>query len=264
MSAKKPKKIILKVDNITVQRPFGGPILENISFDVYEGEFLSIVGASGGGKSTLLRSLAGLFPPVSGKIYFRDEEMRAPRVEVGLVYQSYALFPWRTALENVEFGLELRNIPRVKRRQVAVEALELMGLSEDKDKFPIELSGGMQQRVAIAREIVNKPKVLMLDEGFSALDVQTCRQTEEQLLHLQAKFKMTIILVTHMLEQALALSDRVIVISDGEIKETLELDGGKRPRDIDQPEFRKLLRSTEALIRPTPKIEMFVRDLAGV
>ena len=257
------RKKIMSIEGISIHRTIGQPVLESISFDVYQGEFLSIVGASGAGKTSLLLAMAGLIQPVSGKILLKTDEIAAPRVEIGLVYQSYALFPWRTALENVEFGLELRDVPGTKRRQMAIEALELVGLSEDKQKYPIELSGGMQQRVAIARELVNKPDVLLLDEVFSALDIQTRRQTEEQILQIQKKLGITIVLVTHMVDQALALSDRAIVISGGSIKRIIQLEG-KTPRSTDAPEFRKLLHSTEALIKPTSKIDTFMKDLETV
>jgi len=257
------REAVMAVDDVTLRRSVAEPILEGISFEVYEGEFLSIIGASGIGKTTLLQSMAGLIRPVSGRISYKGGEVAAPRVEIGLVYQNYALFPWRTALENVEFGLEIKDIPRARRRQMAAEALDLMGLAEDKHKFPIELSGGMQQRVAIARELVNKPDVLLLDEGFSALDIQTRRQTEEQIIQIQKELGITIVLVTHMVDQALALSDRAIVLSDGRIKKVMALEG-RKPRDTDAPAFRKLLHETEAMIRPTPKIETFVKDLEAI
>ena len=254
------KKTIMSIKDLTLTRPIAGKVLERLCFEVYEGEFLSIIGSSGAGKTTLLQAMAGLIEPESGKITFKGNEVTNPRVELGLVYQNYALFPWRTAIENVEFGLEIRNLPRDKRRQMAKEALDLLGLLEDKDKYPIELSGGMQQRVAIARELVNNPKVLMLDEGFSALDVQTRRELEEEMLHLQKELGLTIILVTHLVEQALSLSDRALVLSDRKIKKTIEL-SGKRPRNVDDSGFRKLLRTTESLIRPTPKIDAFVKEM---
>jgi NitT/TauT family transport system ATP-binding protein len=254
------KKTIMSIKDLTLVRPIAGKILERLSFDVYEGEFLSIIGTSGAGKTSLLQAMAGLIEPECGKIIYKSSEVTKPRVELGLVYQNYALFPWRTALENVEFGLEIRNLPREKRRQMAKEALDLLGLLEDKDKYPIELSGGMQQRVAIAREIVNNPKVLMLDEGFSALDIQTRRELETEMLILQKELGLTVVLVTHLVEQALSLSDRALILSGGKIKKTIEL-SGKRPRNIDEAGFRKLLRETESLIRPTPKIEVFVKEM---
>ncbi|MGC9058185.1 MAG: ABC transporter ATP-binding protein [Candidatus Micrarchaeia archaeon] len=258
------EKVIMRIENVSLRRPLSGPVLENISFDVYEGEFLSIVGMSGTGKTTLLQALAGILPCASGSIYYKDELIIKPRVEIGLVFQNYALFPWRTALENVEFGLEIRNVPMQKRRQIAMEALDLLGVGNSKDKYPIELSGGMQQRVAIAREIVNKPKILMLDEGFSALDVTVRRQTERYLLDFQRRFGMTIILVTHMVDQALSLSNRVIVLSDGGIKKIIRLAAGRRPRNIDKPSFRRLLHETEVLLKPTSHMDVFVKDLKSI
>src|SRR4030095_2499666 len=167
-------KTVMRIENITLVRG-EETVIENMSFDVYKGEVLSIVGTSGAGKTTLLQALAGVLPTAAGKIYFNDSELIKPNASLGLVYQSYALFPWRTALGNVEFGLEIKGVHHVKRKQMAEDALDLMGLLEHRDKYPIELSGGMQQRVALARVLVNEPKVLMIDEGFSSLDVQTRR-----------------------------------------------------------------------------------------
>lgn len=254
---------IIRVEDMSIERPGAGAVLNGISFEIRSGEILSIVGSSGTGKSTLLSALAGLLKPTVGKIYFRDNEVRKPRVEVGLVFQNYALFPWRTALENVAFGLEIKGIPKSQKLKIASEALDLMGLLEHRDKYPTELSGGMQQRVAIARELVVRPDVLMLDEGFSALDVQTRRKTEEYIVEIQKKLGITVILVTHLVDQALAYSDRVIVLNQGKIIKTLELHSEK-PRDVDAASFRKLLRSTEALIKPPSKSDVFVSELEMV
>ncbi|MEW6722111.1 MAG: ABC transporter ATP-binding protein [Candidatus Micrarchaeota archaeon] len=254
------KEPIMRVEDVTLSRSGEENIIEHISFDVMPGEFLSIIGGSGAGKTTLLQALAGLLAPAGGVVYLSGREVTRPTARVGLVYQDYALFPWRTALQNVEFGLEMRGIPHDERRQLAEAALDLMGILEHRDKFPVQLSGGMQQRVAIARVLVNKPEVLMLDEAFSALDVQTRRKLEEQLLQIQAELGITVILVTHLVEQALALSDRAVIVNRGKLEKVISLNG-KKPRDIDAPEFRELLRETEALIKPTPKLDIFVKDL---
>ncbi|MFN7990787.1 MAG: ABC transporter ATP-binding protein [Candidatus Micrarchaeia archaeon] len=257
------KDAVLRLENVTLRRTDSENVLEDISLEVYEGEILSVIGGSGAGKSTLLHALAGLLAPVSGRITFRGKPLSGPTAALGLVYQGYALFPWRTAIENVEFGLELKNIPRAARKQLGEEALDLLGMLEHRDKYPIELSGGMQQRVAIARVIVNRPDVLMLDEGFSALDVQTRRSIEKQIIRIQEELGITIILVTHLVEQALAISDRAVVIDRGKVGGIIELDG-KRPRDIDDPEFRELLRRTETMIRPVQKMDRFVKDLKSI
>lgn len=253
-------KEVLRVESLALVRNKDEKIIDNLSFSVNKGEFLSIIGSSGAGKTTLLQALAGLLPPTEGKVIYRGKELLRPTARIGLVYQDYALFPWRTALGNVEFGLEVRGMRETERKKLAEEALDLMGIIEHRDKYPIQLSGGQQQRVAIARVIVNKPDIIMLDEAFSALDVQTRRKLEEQILEIQKELGITVILVTHLVEQALALSDRAIVLNKGKVEKMLTLDGQK-PRDIDSPQFRELLRETEALIRTTPKLEVFVKDL---
>ncbi|HSB46958.1 MAG TPA: ABC transporter ATP-binding protein [Candidatus Bilamarchaeum sp.] len=266
MASDKPKKRasggeIMRIEGLTLMRSVDEKVVSGISFEVYKGEFLSIIGSSGAGKTTLLQALAGLLQPSEGKIYFRGKALERPTARIGLVYQDYALFPWRTAQGNVEFGLELLGVKSDERKRLAEEALDLMGILEHRDKYPVQLSGGMQQRVAIARVLVNKPEVLMLDEAFSALDVQTRRKLEEQLLQIQKELGITVILVTHLVEQALALSDRAMILSKGKIEKVLKLEDGK-PRDVDAPEFRGLLRETEGMIKATPKLDIFVNDLA--
>ena len=252
---------LLRVEGVGLVRNQNEKVLEKLTFGVYKGEFLSIIGSSGAGKSSLLHVLAGLLPPSEGKVIYRGKELHRPTARIGLVYQDYALFPWRTAIKNVEFGLEVRGVRESERRKLAEEALDLLGMLEHRDKYPIQLSGGMQQRVAIARVLVNKPDILMMDEAFSALDVQTKRKLEEQILQIQKELGITVILVTHLVEQALALSDRSIVLNKGKMERIITLDGEKKPRDIDAPKFRELLRDTEALIKTTPKLEVFVQDL---
>ncbi len=254
---------IMRIEGASLERNHSERVIDNISFDVKRGEVLSIIGSSGAGKTTLLQAMAGLISPVSGSIKFEGKALAKPTAEIGLMYQGYALFPWRTALKNVEFGPEVRGVPPAERTELAEQALDLLGLLAHRDKYPRELSGGMQQRVALARVLVNKPKMLLLDESFSALDVQTRRKIEEQLLEIQGNLGMTVVLVTHLVEQALAISDRAILLSRGTVEKVIELDG-KKPRDIDAPGFRELLRETEGLIRPVPKLELFVKDLKKV
>jgi NitT/TauT family transport system ATP-binding protein len=260
---KAARKPIISVRNVTIRREASGAVLENISFDVYEGEFLSVIGASGCGKTTLLKAVAGLIKPKSGQVIFRGKALAGPDKELGLVYQNYALFPWRTALENVEFGLEIRDVPRHKRRIMAQEALALFDMNEHADKYPAELSGGMQQRVAIARQLVNNPSVVLLDESFSALDVQTRYKIESEIMQIQQNMRKTFVLVTHMVDQALYLSDRAIVLSNGKVKRTIEL-AERKPRNKDEPAFRKKVREVENMIRPLSRITTFVKDLETI
>ncbi len=254
---------IMRIERLGLQRDKAELIIDGVSFEVKRGEFLSIIGSSGAGKTTLLQAMAGLITPAAGKIIFEGQSLSKPTAEIGLMYQGYALFPWRTALKNVEFGPEVRGLPQAERTELAEQALDLLGLLGHRDKYPWQLSGGMQQRVALARVLVNKPKMLLLDESFSALDVQTRRKIEEQLLEIQADLGITVVLVTHLVEQALAISDRAILLSRGRIEKEIALDG-KKPRDIDAPKFRELLRETEGLIRPVPKLELFVDDLKKI
>jgi len=254
---------IISVRNVSIHREASGAILENISFDVHDGEFLSIIGPSGCGKTSLLKTIAGLLPLKSGRILFRGAEIAGPDKELGLVYQNYALFPWRTALENVEFGLEIRGLPRHKRKLMAQEALALFDMNEHADKYPSELSGGMQQRVAIARQLVNNPSVILLDEAFSALDAQTRYKIEDEIIQIQQGTKKTVVLVTHMVEQALYLSDRAIVIGNGRIKKVILLPE-RKPRNKDDQVFRKKVREVENMIKPLSRITTFVKDLETV
>ncbi len=259
----KSEEPIMSLEKVSLHRNGADRIIDGISFEVMKGEFLSIIGTSGAGKTTLLQAMAGLLSPSSGRIIFEGKELSKPSAEIGLMYQGYALFPWRTAIQNVEFGPEVRGVPKAERRELAEEALDLLGLLGHRDKYPRELSGGMQQRVALARVLVNRPRILLLDESFSALDVQTRRKIEEQLLEIQGELGITVVLVTHLVEQALAISDRAILLSKGTVGKFIELEG-KKPRDIDAPGFRELLRQTEALIKPTPKLEVFVEELKKV
>ena len=254
------RKEIMRLENVSIIRNRDERVIDGVSFSVEKGEFLSIIGSSGAGKTTMLQALAGLLHPTEGRVIFRGKELLRPTARIGLVYQDYALFPWRTTLRNVEFGLEVRGVKELERKKLAEEALDLMGMIEHRDKYPIQLSGGMQQRCAIARVIVNRPEILMLDEAFSALDVQTRRKLEEQILQIQKELGITVILVTHLVEQALAISDRAIILNKGKVEKVLTLED-KKPRDIDAPRFRELLRETEAMIKTTPKLEVFVKDL---
>ncbi len=188
-------------------------ILENINLEVREGEFLCIVGPSGCGKTTLLRIIAGLEKPTTGKIFADDKLVEEPGADRGFVFQQYTLFPWRTVLENVTFGLELKGVPKDEREEIAMEYLKLVGLEDFKDSYPYELSGGMKQRVAIVRALSNSPKVLLMDEPFAALDIQTRNLLQKELLYIWMKTGETIIFVTHNVDEAVFLGDRIVVMS---------------------------------------------------
>ena len=188
--------------------------LGDIDFEVPQGKFVGIVGPSGCGKSSLLLMLAGLLQPSEGRIVVREHALTAPRpADVGVVFQEASLLPWKTALENVEFPLKLRGTARAERRDRALELLELVGLADFRDRLPHELSGGMRQRVSIARGFSQDPKILLMDEPFAALDEQTRLTLGDELLKIWTRHQKTVIFVTHSLTEAVYLCDEVLVMS---------------------------------------------------
>jgi NitT/TauT family transport system ATP-binding protein len=184
-----------------------------VSCSIEEGEFISILGPSGCGKSTFLMMLAGLLQPTSGTIKLRESVIRSPQDGVGLVFQSAVLFPWRTVRANVELSGELRRVPKQKRAERSRELIQLVGLEGFENKYPMELSGGMQQRVAIARALSLSPSLLLMDEPFGALDAMTRDQMNLELQRICLASKVTVIMVTHSIVEAAFLSDRVLVMS---------------------------------------------------
>ena len=202
--------------------------LDDISFDVRAGEFMVIVGPSGCGKSTLLDLLGGLTLPARGEILLDGRPITGPGLDRGIVFQQYALFPWRTALGNVEFGLEAKGAPKLtaaRRRELAQAQLARVGLSGFEDRYPHELSGGMKQRVAIARSLAFDPDVLLMDEPFAALDAQTRELLQAELLGLWEKTRKTIVFITHGIDEAVSLGQRIAVMTSrpGRIKTIIEL-----------------------------------------
>jgi sulfonate transport system ATP-binding protein len=200
---------MLRIDEVIKQFDNGFIALESINLQVYPGEILSIVGTSGCGKSTLLRMISGLDFPTSGNVYIHNQPITAPHPAVGIIFQEPRLMPWLKVWENVQFGL---CISKAERDKVTRETIAKVGLTEFSQLLPRELSGGMAQRVAIARALVTKPSILLLDEPFSALDAFTRLKMQEHLLKLWEYDRPTMILVTHDIEEALVLSDRVIVM----------------------------------------------------
>lgn len=204
--------------------------LIDISLNVEPNEFLCIIGPSGCGKTTLLRLIAGLDTPTSGKITLNGVEVKEPSPERGMIFQEYSLFPWRNVLRNVEFGLEILGIEN--KQEIAEHYLNLVGLDKVKSKYPYELSGGMKQRVAIARALATNPSILLMDEPFGSLDAQTRNMIQDELLNIWDKTRKTILFVTHSVDEALYLADRIIVMSrsPGQIIEELKVDV-ERPRE---------------------------------
>ena len=214
------------------------PALEGISLTVAPREFLTVLGPSGCGKSTLLSIIGGLIPPDAGEVRVTGRRSAGPDPrKVAMVFQDPGLFPWRTALENVEFGLELQGVPAARRREIARGLLEPVGLRGFENRYPRELSGGMKQRVAIARALALDSPILLMDEPFGALDEQTRRLMGEWLLGVWTRARKTVVLVTHSLHEAIALSTRVVVMTarPGRVKSVIDLPL-PYPRDLESPE----------------------------
>ena len=207
--------------------------LEDIDVDVRSGEFLVIIGPSGCGKSTLLKMLAGLEPPTAGRLLHNGQAIAGPDVNRSLIFQQPSLYPWLSARENVAFGLKLQGMPRAERQTRALEFLRQVGLRDFADKHPHELSGGMQQRVAIARALCVGADILLMDEPFAALDVQTRYQMQSFLLDIWHGSGKTVVFVTHHIDEAVYLADRVIVLTarPGRVLDSVAIDM-PRPRSV--------------------------------
>lgn len=200
--------------------------LRTISFDVKEGMLVSIIGPSGCGKTTLLRIISGLEQPSAGKIILKGKELEKPYGQVGLIFQEFALFPWRTVTDNIGFGLEIKNISKSKRKDMIQFYLNKFGLDGFGNKYPNELSGGMKQRVAIARTLINDPELLLMDEPFGSLDSQTRNSMQEFFLNVWQETRKTILFVSHNIDETVFLSQKVFGLSarPGSIKLALDID----------------------------------------
>ncbi|MFC0472669.1 ABC transporter ATP-binding protein [Halalkalibacter kiskunsagensis] len=236
------KSFLVKSSNQKLKQEFTA--LSDINLDIDAGEFIVLVGPSGCGKSTLLDLIGGLTSESSGTIQLNGETISGPALNRGIVFQQYALFPWLTALGNVTFGLEVKGYAKKERTEIAKEYLSLVGLDGFEDRYPHELSGGMKQRVAIARSLAYDPDVLLMDEPFAALDAQTRETLQEELLRIWKKTKKTIIFITHGIDEAVFLGQRVAVMTSrpGRIKKILDipinpLESNKDIRSL--PEFGK-------------------------
>ena len=209
------------------------PALVDINLRIAEGEFLCLLGPSGCGKSTLLKIIAGLIPATSGRIAINGKAVSGPGPERAVVFQDYALFPWMTVRDNVEFGLEARKLPPAERRQVSSRLLKVVGLSDFAERFPHQLSGGMKQRVSIARALAVDPSLLLMDEPFGALDAQLRQLLQDELLRIWREYRKTVVFVTHSIEEAIYLSDRIAVMTarPGRIKQIVMVPE-LRPRDM--------------------------------
>jgi NitT/TauT family transport system ATP-binding protein len=230
----------------------GGSLLATgpIDLELEEGEFVCIVGPSGCGKSTFLQMLAGLESISEGSIELDGRSIRGPGADRGMVFQSYALFPWRTVLANIEFGLELKGLAKSERREIALRSAHRVGLRGFENAYPSELSGGMKQRVGIARALANDPPILLMDEPFAALDAQTREMLQEQLLSIWRQTRNTVVFVTHSVQEAVYLSNRIVVMTarPGRVKEIVTVDLAY-PRDITAPEFGSFMRPVYAALK---------------
>ena len=230
-----PPKVRVSGINHAYEGVDGKPlvVLRDISFDAARGEFIAIVGGSGSGKTTLLRIVDHLIAPTSGSVLVDGEAVRSPGGKISFVFQTDSLLPWRTVVDNVAYGLDLRGVPKAEGRERSRKYLELVGLGSFASYYPHQLSGGMRQRVNLARALAVEPDVLLMDEPFAALDAQTRELMQLELMRIWRETKKTILFVTHQLDEAVFLADRVIALSarPGSIREVVAIDIA-RPRDI--------------------------------
>lgn len=240
----KSREVILEVKNLDkVFKSAKGDTtaLKNVSFKTHRREFVSIIGPSGCGKSTLARILAGLENYTGGEVLLDGKPVTGPGRDRGMVFQGYTLFPWRTVKQNVMFGPQMNGADRDSAEKAALQWLELIGLEQYADAFPDQLSGGMKQRVAIARALVNEPKILLMDEPFGALDPHTRQKMQQHLLDIWRNIDITVIFVTHDMDEAILLADRIVVLkaNPGELVETIEVPVSRprHPNQMTSPEF---------------------------
>lgn len=250
--------LIYKIKNEESKKRNDLVVLKDLNLNVKNGEFISIVGPSGCGKSTFLDVIAGLINKSSGKVIIDNKEINGPALDRGIVMQGYALFPWRTIQKNVEFGLEIKGVNKKERKEISKKFIDLVGLEGFENRYPHELSGGMKQRIAIARALAYDPEVLLMDEPFAAVDEQTREALHVELLRIWEKTNKTIIFVTHSIEEAVFLSDRVAVMSKnpGTIKEIIDVNL-PRPRDNgdlrSSPEFSNIRHNIWELLQCNEK-----------
>ncbi|ADZ09886.1 Taurine-transporting ATPase [Methanobacterium lacus] len=246
----KIKKVNKNFQNKTMEME----ILKDIDLTIEDGEFLVLLGPSGCGKTTLLRMIAGLDFPTTGTITENDVPVLNPSPERGFVFQQYSLFPWRTVLDNVAFGLEVNGIDEEERYEKAKNYIEMVGLSAFLESYPNQLSGGMKQRVAIARALVNEPNSLLMDEPFAALDVLSRHKLQKEIIQIWEQETKTIIFVTHNVDEAVFLADRILVFSErpGRIIETFNIEQ-ERIRDRTSEEYLAIKRKITGLLETNQK-----------
>ena len=232
--------------------------LRDVSLELREGEFVSIVGPSGCGKTTLLNIVAGFIPPTRGEVLLNGRRVAGPGPDRGVVFQSFALFPWKTVLDNVGFGLKMRGVPWAERDRIAREHIALVGLTGSEHQYPHELSGGMQQRVGVARVLANHPEVMLMDEPFASVDAQTRMTLQEELTRIWEAKRATVLFVTHDVDEAVFLANRVVVLSarPATVREVVDI-ALPRPRSwtalVEDPAYKRLVARVLSLVR-TPVV----------
>ena len=253
----KERPVVLEVEKLGRQFMSNGSLctaLRDISFHVHRREFICVIGPSGCGKSTLIRLVAGLDSPTSGRLLLDGHEVTSPGPDRGMVFQSYTLFPWLTVKRNVMFGLEMKGLTPAQCESEALQWIDLVGLSRFKHAYPAQLSGGMKQRTAIARALAAQPRILLMDEPFGALDAQTRCQMQSHLLEIWRNVDVTILFITHDLDEAILLADRILVLKahPGEVNELIEVPvpRPRTPAQSSTPEFLATRRRLDELIHP--------------
>lgn len=256
------KKVTVNIVSYTYKRKktaSASEAVKDVSFAVEEGEIVTIVGPSGCGKSTLLDIISGMITPTEGRVEIDGKVIDGPGKDLGIVQQGYALFPWRTVQGNVEFGLKIRKIPKEKRKEIVKTYIRKVGLNGYEEQYPSALSGGMKQRVGIARALAYNPKLLIMDEPFAALDPKTREVLQDELLQLSRNEKPTILFVTHDVREAVLLSDKIVVMSDGPgtVKAIINVDfpeNRKAKEIVSLPEFQKIEREVRNLYNSDEEI----------
>jgi NitT/TauT family transport system ATP-binding protein len=216
----------LTIDYVNEDRGEHHRAIDSLSLDVYENEFLCVVGPSGCGKSTLIAAIAGFLRPAAGQLSMDGRRITGPGADRGVVFQEYALLPWNTVIDNVALGLKIRGVPRAERHEVARRFLGMTNLVGAAQKYPHELSGGMKQRVAVARTLANEPEVMLMDEPFAAIDAQTRMTLQEELVGIWTRSRVTVLFVTHSVDEAVFLADRVAILTanPGRLKAIVPVD----------------------------------------
>ena len=262
--SRSPQVIIENVRKVfTVRDQQEVVALQGIDLTISTGEFVAILGPSGCGKSTLLNAIAGFSLPTSGRVIANNREVTQPGPDRGMVFQEYALFPWMTVAENIAFGLEIKKVPKDSIRDQVDTLLGKLQLLEFRDRFPKDLSGGMKQRVAIARVLALDPPIMLMDEPFGALDALTRRAMQDELLRIWTEFRKTIIFVTHGIEESIYLADRVVVMTyrPGTIKRIVPVELS-RPRDVGSHWFIAIQQEISSLVMEEQMRSSIEKDIS--